>query len=216
MQGKPATTTKNLMVSDIAMDLLKEWMSVAESGVCSLEVLSEQLPVVNQLLETSMNSLNDDFRLLSESAYNHQKRLDILLESQKSQSPEEVTIPRAIFEEMQQENEDVRDAIGRMVVGMQFQDRVSQNLVITIDVIHFLVAYIKKSIKHTAEQLKVEDEKAKIDEDFAKQLIEQLKLGELQTRYTNHLIKHGYIQDASEVGYKTEEHGDDGEDIELF
>ncbi len=50
----PPATTKNL-------ELLKKWLSVAESQICSLEVLSAQLPEVSQRMESDMEEITQTF-----------------------------------------------------------------------------------------------------------------------------------------------------------
>lgn len=49
-------------------NLLKRWLSVAESQICALEVLSSQLPKLNQILGENMMSLSVSFNILASEA----------------------------------------------------------------------------------------------------------------------------------------------------
>lgn len=83
-----------------AVLLLREWLSISESQICSAEVLSEQLPRVNSLLETSMNDISTHFGNIAKSSDEIEQEIshissvvDIIeIDGKKISIPEDTTI----------------------------------------------------------------------------------------------------------------------------
>jgi methyl-accepting chemotaxis protein len=134
---------------------------------------------------------------------------------------------------MQQTMEESRSSaktIAEMVVGMQFQDRVSQHIGSCNNALNKVLANIhasqdniKKSIKHSGE--------VKLDNEAVKEMLGILSLWDLKKEFIDRLLEHHNISCASDVGYHAHEHGKEGdkksgeqrpndvpddEDIELF
>lgn len=250
---KPANKNDGLSNAASALLLLKEWLSISESQICSTEVLSEQLPKVNALLETSMNDISAHFSKL---ASNSQKISTGISEIDKSIDliqigGKEIEIP-AHLTKLAEKTSDKETAkylldlakkvknqednlhselkntiailkenskeLSEIVVGMQFQDRVSQNIMITINVMQAIVDYLNREVENSLPNITREDRKKLLNIDFAKQLIKTLRLGELQLSFVNHLIERGYIQKSSEVDFCIEDHikKEDDDNIDLF
>src|SRR5690606_21395472 len=84
--------------------------------------------------------------------------------------------------------------IGQIVVDMQFQDRVSQNIIITINIINAIVEYLDQELAHSLPNVTKEERKKLLDIGFARNILEQFRLGQLQQSFVNHLVNHGYIK----------------------
>lgn len=254
---------KNTLTSDdngsinnaaTALLLLREWLSVSESQLCSTEVLSEQLPKVNQLLEDSMNEISERFSHLSSNMQKIQDEVNYIdetldtvkikgyaveipdhLEKLASKTEDETTakyLKEAADKIRSQENklhkelgkatsaiQENFNEISQIVVGMQFQDRVSQNILITVNVMQEIISFLDAQILTAMPDITKEDRKKMLNKDFAKDLIKTFRLGELQLSFVRHLIEHGYIEDAAEVGFDLSAHevGDKkDDDIDLF
>jgi len=237
-----------------ALSLLKEWLSISESQICSTEVLSEQLPRINKLLEDSMNEISGNFSIVAENTRKiateieaADRHLDIikirnkeieitkhLQEIAKESKDKEtakklLSLAKKINEQEEQIHSELKQAllivkdnsnkISNIVVGMQFQDRVSQNIVITVNILKTIVEYLDKEIGDALPNISREERRKLLDRDFALQILDKLRLGELQLSFVNHLIDHGYIKDAAEVGFSIEAHqknDDSDDDIDLF
>lgn len=115
-------------------------------------------------------------------------------------------------------------AVSGAIVGMQFQDRISQNIVIAQKVIHSIVEYLENSIDSTISEVKnhsginLGQNSGILDKDFAEKLIVFLTLGELQKQFVDHLITRGYIKNASQIdmaGYNQKVQKAD-DNVELF
>ncbi len=240
-----------------ALTLLKEWLSVSESQICSTEVLSEQLPRVNSLLVDSMNELSQRFAIVAENStkidehlhnlQEMQNRLTINKESEsidiaqyiKTLAPEiKNDITRKKFEDLAQAAseqhsdmsqvldqanqvmQDTSDSISQIIISMQFQDRVSQNIIITINIMKTIVDYLEKGLNISLPNVSKDERKKLLDKDFAVKLLEEFRLGELQHSFVNHLLEHGYISSATDIGFEDSQASiaaeDDEDDIELF
>lgn len=171
----PGTASAQALPAATEEKLLKRWLSAAESQICALEVLCSQIPKVNRLLEDNMIAVGGNFNKLA-------------AEVQKLPDGE-------IKSSMQAE-------VMKAIVGMQFQDRVSQNLVITEKVSRGIVSYLTTVIAETIVDLRLEG-KATLDMAFAEQMASFLTLGELQHQFVDHLITHGYIKDGAQIGAVT-------------
>ncbi|MCC7260533.1 MAG: hypothetical protein IT567_05830 [Alphaproteobacteria bacterium] len=168
--------------------LLKNWLSVTESQICALEVLRAQLPEVKQLMEHNIESVSDAFSSIAAQ-----------LGDGGASGP-------------------LADALGRAIMGLQFQDRVSQNLVITINILHAVIEYLQREVDETASALDRAHERSKLDMDFAKHLMGLLNLGDLQRKFVHHLLEHGYIENPAALGLSpdTPDRKKANDDIDLF
>jgi hypothetical protein len=195
-----------------AMTLLRDWLSISESQVCSTEVLSEQLPKINTLLETSMDSISDHFHIVAGNIRKMNECLEVI-ENNSDVSGPAVESLEQVKGMMQQTNQE----IAKIVIDMQFQDRVSQNIVITINIMKAIVEYFELEVSHSLPKLSKDERKKLLDIDFAKKLLDQFRLGELQNSFVQHLVEHGYIRNAEEIGYALEqEKQSSDDDIDLF
>lgn len=236
-----------------ALNLLKEWLSISESQICSTEVLSEELPKVNKLLEDSINDIATHFSKVAENTNKISKEIDYIDQRidtiDVKGKPAEITAllkeiahktsddetkknlnsivtkinkqEKELHKELQKATDIIKEntsEISEIVIGMQFQDRVSQNILITINIMKAIVTYLDQAINDSMPELTKDDRKKLLNKEFAKHMLEQLRLGDLQTSFINHLLNHGYIQDASELGFSLDAHEkkEDSDDIDLF
>lgn len=236
-----------------ALDLLKEWLSVSESQICSTEVLSEQLPAINKLLEDSVNSISTHFGIIAENTRQIEKEIQYIDERLDSidiaGKPIEITehlrsiakdtsdketkkqlneLAKKIAEQEKSLHSELKKAtkavksnsseIGEVVVGLQFQDRVSQNILITVNIMRSIVSYLEKEIKTSLPSITREERRGLLDKEFAKEILQQFRLGELQTSFVSHLVNHGYIEKPEDLGFSFKEHSkqEDDDDIDLF
>lgn len=229
-----------------AVTLLKDWLSISESQICSTEVLSEQLPRINDLLETSMNSISDHFSVVATNAKKVNELLHHIDESEDkgdsiysslqklANESADDSMKEKLFDlanqvkgqgvevhkqvhESQEMMETINQKIGKIIVDMQFQDRVSQNIVITINIMKAIVEYLDKELTKSLPDL-TKDERCKLlDMDFAKNILEQFRLGELQNAFVSHLLDHGYIKESEDIGYSFKaEKNEQEDDVDLF
>ncbi|MDB2415498.1 hypothetical protein N9W34_06975, partial [Rickettsiales bacterium] len=227
--------------------------SISESQICSTEVLSEQLPKVNELLENSMNDISVHFSKVAEysraidNSIQHiddsenqieingqkvdiskylkkiasdtsdpktKKELDKLsgfISSQHKDINQELKNAHEIIENTKSE-------LSTIVMGLQFQDRVSQNIVITINIMKAIVGYLDNELEASMPNITKEERRKLLDKDFAKILLSEFRLGELQESFVNHLLSHGYIQKAEDIGFSQDmsKNSSDNDEIDLF
>ena len=97
--------------------------------------------------------------------------------------------------------DEIESVIGKVIVSMQFQDRVSQNIDITNKVMNFIIEYIKDTENKTVEHLNGRGDNVGIDKEFVSKIVSFLTLGDLRSNFTQYLMSQGYIDECSEVGY---------------
>lgn len=208
---KPTSKAKKSALSqdNAAPAMLKKWLSISESQICALEVLCAQLPEVKDLLETNMTGVSEKF---IEMAAEFEKYDAIVRDALTKKTADNTSL--ASLDGMA---ESIANTLSQVIVDMQFQDRVSQNLVITINVLNATSQYLQDEIDMTISNLNRTKERADLDADFARNLIALLTLGELQHKFVNHLLTHGYISTPGEIGYDpgTAEQQQSG-DVDLF
>ena len=194
-------------------DLLGQWLSIAESQTCALEVLSEQMPQINKLLETDMTNLSEHFSKLSQILGDQKALVESLSENNNPNL-------QSVVNKFDERYKAAMDCIAKITIAMQFQDRVSQNIVIctdvmkviagnTLDAIETTLNNFEHAFKQTEKRKRVE-----LDIDFAKKVIEKLWLGELRNKFVNHLVQHGYIASPEQIGHKITKQETD--DVDLF
>lgn len=243
-QGK-----ERLAIDPRVIMLLKNWLSASESQICSLEVLCNQIPEVHTLLETSMCDISErfvamaaDFERYSEYAKESigtydthnlsvleevlatfkdnpnpaaQEKIEALITSSKKEEEKTKQSVKVISES----TASINNTISSIIVDMQFQDRVSQNLVIVVNVLNAIIAYLQDEINETTESFDEYNERADLDRDFAQKLLKLLTLGELQHKFMDHLLTHKYISSFAELGYDPNAHPEqkkDDDNIDLF
>jgi len=253
MKNENDYINNNLQSTGNTIKALKEWLSISESQMCSTEVLSEQLPKINHLLESSMNEISTHFNKITQNSSDIEqeiKHIDEALDIIKIGN-KEVEIPNHLDElakqtsdsqtakslrslakkikeqekglhgELKKATDNIKDnslEISQIVIGMQFQDRVSQNILITVNIMKTIVEHLEKEISNSLPSLPKDERRKLLNKTFAKEILEQFRLGELQLSFVNHLIEHGYIKDANEIGFSIQAHEkqEDDDDIELF
>ncbi len=202
-------------------NLLKRWLSVAESQMCALEVLCTQLPKVNALLETNMMDLSTSFTVLASQAQDQARNVAAVVaaakqmqnDAGKAAAEQELARAQSVAEISA---EKMIAAVSQAIIGMQFQDRVSQNLVIAQHVSLGIVGYLQTVLDETRACLKTDGE-AVLDMAFAQRMAKYLTLGELQRQFIDHLVEHGYISDGSQLGFSGQDEGKSEQgDVELF
>lgn len=233
-----------------ALNLLREWLSISESQICSTEVLTEQLPKINSLLENSMNNISTHFSTLSSHSQQIAKSLAHLQDAlqlgkeknalaQQLRSladetsdtdarkklltlSEDITVQsNDIHDEIEKANNALSDAskeISQIVMNMQFQDRVSQNILITVNIMKSIVNYLDEGITQSLPNISKEDRRKLLNIEFAQELLKQFRLGDLQKSFVDHLIAHEYIKKAEDIGFSDDqrEQRDEDDNIDLF
>lgn len=178
----------------------ERWHEAVEGCYCALTPLAEQLPEVNQLLDNSFTEISAIFVSLAGEVEAHHRQVREALEAPDS----------AAREALEASHKKMSGMLSEAIIKMQFQDRVSQNLVITANV-------IKAVMSHLQNALGGENVGAiPFDTEFAAQTLTLLNLAEIKRRYIRHLVERGHIQDASELGYDMREPAPANDDVDLF
>lgn len=166
----------------------------------AIYALAQQLPEVNQLLERSFEDISSTFMQIASAVGRYQQNVEALEMADET---------RARLEELKAQ---ISSDISKVVMGMQFQDRVSQNLVITINVLNDLLEEWPEGESTDARDLA-----------FAKSVLEKMKLGEFRQRYLDYLLSHQLIDSALSIGFDMGDSSsassaseDDDDDIDLF
>lgn len=162
------------------------------------EVMSKVTPDINNLLETNMISIAESFTKIAESGRKLQEEVKTAQENQSS----EVNI-----ELLKEGLDNINSHVSQAIIGMQFQDRLSQNLVILKDVSCEVRNYINSTLEAQGGR--------ELDVDFAKSILALIKLGEIRDIYINDMVSHGYIKGPEDLDYEVAEAESDL-DIELF
>lgn len=152
------------------------WPSVPEAQICVMVALERQLARVNRLLETSFGELSAQFVQLAADMHAYRTL------GQAAASPEQAAI-----------GERIDRTLKHGITSMQFQDRVSQNLVITMDVLREIAAAL------AAQRASVHPS-APIDHEAARELYYFLRLGEIREAYLNALVDRAFAQGPGCLG----------------
>lgn len=167
----------------------QHWAAVAEPQLCVIEALGAQLVRVNSLLESSFNDLSTQFVQMAQ---------------------EVASLRSAPEEEKDNLIRSIERTLSQSIMSMQFQDRVSQNLVITMDVLQALATELEAELAASARP-------GRIDTEAAKELYHFLRLGEIRGEYLAALSRRGFIRDPEELGVSESQTPKAGEDdVELF
>ncbi len=177
-----------------SLDEPVRWASLAEPQLCVMEALSIQLARVNQLLEASFNDLSTQFVRMAEDM----KTYRALTRSHLDTGGAELAGR-------------IEATLAQSIMSMQFQDRVSQNLVITMDVLKALAAELETQLNSDAQG------GAPIQTDAARELYHFLRLGEIRGEYLEALKRRGYIRSVEDLGISGSEiPKEDCDNVELF
>lgn len=206
--------------ADEVLRHLKKWLSTSESQISSLETLNGHLPKVKERMEGDMEKVTASFVDLTVALDAYAAGVNALMERVPVAERDESMC--ALFDNLNAKGDEISSSVTGIIVAMQFQDWVSQNLQIVMDVLKGNISYLRTEIGETIALLDAAHEVSPIDMVFARLLCEQLKLGELQQQYVRYLLDHGYIDDPSDLGVVLSLGGDASEgaaeddDIELF
>ena len=142
-----------------------------------------------------------------------EKTVKSLIEASKKQDKK----LKEAMEVAEVSSDEMLTAVSSAIVGMQFQDRVSQNLVIAEKVTGGIADQIRGIITMAVSSLGDVSDKD-INKDLAKEIITLLTLGELQHKFAERLIENGYIKDSSELGFDADgaTQKEDDDSVELF
>ena len=139
MPKKSKNTDNNVsQQSTEDVEMLQKWLGVSESHLGPTEILCDNLDKVNHLLETSMQEISNDFIQIATMFQEQNQRIKDLAEKADDQS-----VSKQDLVEVQKEMDAIDQLVGKIIVSMQFQDRVSQNIVITNKVMNTIVEYVK-------------------------------------------------------------------------
>ncbi len=150
---------------------LKELSQILATATSVFTIIEDVIPKLNQLVEENILVISDSFSKIAAST-------KIL--SKQNTSPE----LKPVFEEIEK-------GLGSAIMGLQFQDRLSQNLVILKNISEVLNEVSKKSSILGSG----------VDVDLGKKILENMKLGEIREVFINYLLSSGLIKDGSEIGY---------------
>jgi hypothetical protein len=164
-----------------------------------LTIVEEVIPRVNKLVEDNIGVITSNFEKIA-------------------------TTSKALARYFELTNTDVspfikeiEKSIGNAIMGIQFQDRLSQNLVILQNISQVSNQHIKGALN--IQQNKNGADGSGLNLDLSKKILENLKLGEVREVFVNYLVQNGLIKDAAELGYTAaddENKKQHSDDIELF
>lgn len=148
--------------------------------------LSEHLKEVNQLLDTSFSNISDQFITIS-------GKVSALADISDEQARKTAVA-------------DIGQLISKTIVDMQFQDRVSQNIVIAINTL--AAAANNLNVQHAAQ----------MNEALTDELVRLLNLGEIKQKFHVYAAERGWItaEELSMLKGPTCAADMEADDIELF
>jgi hypothetical protein len=193
-----------------ADELLHRRLNLSEAQISVLLALTKQLPVINSLLENSFNDLSSTFVEMSADIMDFQQHIKTL---------SDLNTDDDVIVEMSRESTEVSARISenltKVIMGMQFQDRVSQNLVIAINVLKEIAAELDQYSKDICITLGHENTITP-DADTITMFSEILKLGEVKQLFLDFLKERGHGELVEKIGGGFHGHTADEEDVELF
>lgn len=161
----------------------------------AVSVIQHVVPNVNKLLEDNILLLSESFTRIAQSSKDLQNKLSKLEHPQKA-------------EFLSLANE-IGSGVSSAIIGMQFQDRVSQNLVIVNEIANNLNNFIKSNYSKFDNNINVE---------FSKLVLSLIKLGEIRDHYIENLKSQNLIEDGSEIGFNADQDTShvNADEVELF
>ncbi len=157
-------------------------------------IVEDVIPKMNKLVEDNIMVISESFSKIAAST----KTLS------KNNASEEL---KPVFEEIEK-------GLGSAIMGLQFQDRLSQNLVILNNIAQVLNVASKDVVNLQAS--KNASNSTAVNIDLSKKILENLKLGEIREVFVNYLISSGLIKDGSEIGYNPVVCEVQSQDVDLF
>jgi hypothetical protein len=146
-------------------------------------ILSAHIQEINVLLDTSFSNISNQFITISS-----------MVSALASLSDNEARSAKTA---------EISALISKTIMDMQFQDRVSQNLVITSNI-----------LKATADTLNVDNAQT-LDTPLADTLVHLLNLGDIKQKFFAYALERGWV-DASTVPTSDTTAPASDDDIELF
>jgi len=147
-------------------------------------ILSQHLDEVNQLLDTSFSNISSQFITIS----------SLVSKLAKLPDGDERTALTA----------EISALISKTIMDMQFQDRVSQNLVITMNI-----------LKSAAATLNVQHAEA-LDGTLSDEMVRLLNLGDIKQKFFAYAVERGWVESSAVPKAEAETASADDDDIELF
>jgi hypothetical protein len=172
---------------------LSESVAVA---VAVLTIIEDVIPKMNGLVEENIVTISESFSKIATSSKALAKYFELT-----------GTDVKPLIDEI---NKNISGAI----MGMQFQDRLSQNLVILKNISETLNKDLKSAINLQQGENTVAS--SGINIDLGKKILENLKLGEVREVFINYLINSGLIKNSAELGYTFSEEKKQDDEVELF
>ncbi|HCR86507.1 MAG TPA: hypothetical protein DIV86_07515 [Alphaproteobacteria bacterium] len=158
-----------------------------------LHVLDYILPNVNELLEDNILLIGQSFSKIAETSVAMQKNL-----AEKK------------YDEIQDQIFEISKNVSSAIVGLQFQDRVSQNLAICLMISSMINKHIVKVISEQKGDVTA-------DIDISKEIYDKIFLGEIRNEFVKFLVDYNFIKHPSDIGHNPiSEVTTNSEDIELF
>lgn len=153
-----------------------------------LHTLAVHLPEVNTLLDSSFSTISEQF----------------------------VEVASLLGEYHDLTEKDARDTmyarisslVSKTIIDMQFQDRVSQNLVIAVNITKQISEFLETQLKHGTP----------LDTEMTQKLVYLLNLGEIKQKFIQYAQEAGAMGDPAEYGIRDAvvEVKPNEDDIELF
>lgn len=163
----------------------------------ALHTLAQHLPEVNALLDSSFSSISEQFVEVADLITQCEA-----LSGSDTASDQEKAKRSALFHRMSA-------LVSKTIIDMQFQDRVSQNLVITVNVCSQIADFLDLQLRSGIP----------LDTKLTQQLVHLLNLGDIKQKFIAYSRECGAMEDPSEYGIRdavVEEKASDDDDIELF
>lgn len=149
----------------------------------AMHTLGEHLQEINQLLDDSFSSISNQFIEISGMV---QALASITGETER-----------------QAQQTAISALIGKTIMDMQFQDRVSQNLVITMNI-----------LRESAAKLNTTNAAA-LDDALGQDMVRLLNLGEIKQKFITYAQSRGWLSNPDTFGVVAPAAAGD-DDIELF
>lgn len=159
------------------------------------EAMVTQLTQVNELMDSSCTSLSAEFISIANNVQQAQGAIS-------DAKPESLAHAQELLSQ-------VARSVSQVILHMQFQDRVSQNLVIAMNLMRLVSEHTNAMANGSA---------SKANPTALVPYMDLMKLGEIKQKFVAELIARGLITDGAEVGYtsQAEGAGSADDDIELF
>lgn len=163
----------------------------------ALYTLAVHLPEVNKLLDESFSSISEQFVQTAN------------LLSEYGELVKNPSLTAAEIEKRDYLHNQMGMLITKTIMDMQFQDRVSQNLVIAINVVKEIAKDIEEEVSLSG----------KLDASLTQRLVYLLNLGEIRHKFITHAKDMGAMDTPEDYGIhdaNVEHKAPDGDDIDLF